>query len=180
MLDRHGIEPAPSGVRKTAWKELLSQHWERPAANGLWMSQIGRNLTGAVDEILTGKRYPIHGRAPPLHCGFLEHACRSHRTKPGLGNRLIRPEAGHLENGRVAIQWFYALPLDGAAQESLGFGKLTYNSRQIPRQAMARFWRVSSLFLATTGENCPRLSWGKKKEKRPGGNQFPAHRNPMS
>src|SRR5205085_303872 len=26
-------------------------------ANGLWMSQIGRNVTDAVDGILTGKRY---------------------------------------------------------------------------------------------------------------------------
>src|ERR1700704_6212290 len=29
-------------------------------ANGLWMSQIGRNLTDAVDGLLTGKRYLIH------------------------------------------------------------------------------------------------------------------------
>ena len=29
------------------------------AANGLWMSQIGRNLTDAVDGILNGKRYLI-------------------------------------------------------------------------------------------------------------------------
>ena len=31
-------------------------------ANGLWMSQIGRNLTDAVDGILNGKRYLIHDR----------------------------------------------------------------------------------------------------------------------
>ena len=29
-------------------------------ANGLWMSQIGRSLTDAVDGILNGKRYLIH------------------------------------------------------------------------------------------------------------------------
>ncbi len=33
-------------------------------ANGLWMSQIGTNVTDAVDGILTGKRYLIHDRDP--------------------------------------------------------------------------------------------------------------------
>src|SRR3954454_10934309 len=34
------------------------------SANGLWMSQIGRNVTDAVDGILNGKRYLIHDRDP--------------------------------------------------------------------------------------------------------------------
>jgi hypothetical protein len=34
------------------------------AANGLWMLQIGRNGTDAVDGILNGKRYLIHDRDP--------------------------------------------------------------------------------------------------------------------
>jgi len=34
------------------------------SANGLWMNQIGRNVTDAVDGILTGKRYLIHDRDP--------------------------------------------------------------------------------------------------------------------
>jgi putative transposase len=33
-------------------------------ANGIWMSQIGRNVTDAVDGILNGKRYLIHDRDP--------------------------------------------------------------------------------------------------------------------
>jgi putative transposase len=33
-------------------------------ANGLWMAQIGRNATDAVDGILNGKRYLIHDRDP--------------------------------------------------------------------------------------------------------------------
>ena len=40
-------------------------------ANGLWMSQIGRNLTDAVDGILNGKRYLIHDRDPLFTNGFL-------------------------------------------------------------------------------------------------------------
>jgi putative transposase len=39
--------------------------------NGLWMSQIGRNLTDAVDGILTGKRYLIHDRDPLFTTEFL-------------------------------------------------------------------------------------------------------------
>lgn len=41
------------------------------AANGLWMSQIGRNLTDAVDGILHGKRYLIHDRDPLFTAEFL-------------------------------------------------------------------------------------------------------------
>ena len=40
-------------------------------ANGLWMSQIGRNLTDAVDGILQGKRYLIHDRDPLFTAEFL-------------------------------------------------------------------------------------------------------------
>jgi hypothetical protein len=36
------------------------------AANGLWMTQIARNLTDSVDGLLAGKRYYlIHDRAVP-------------------------------------------------------------------------------------------------------------------
>jgi transposase InsO family protein len=42
------------------------------AANGLWMSQIGRNLTDAVDGILNGKRYLIHDRDPLFTTKFLD------------------------------------------------------------------------------------------------------------
>jgi hypothetical protein len=41
-------------------------------ANGLWMSQIGRNLTNAGEGILHGKRYLIHDRDPLFTTEFLE------------------------------------------------------------------------------------------------------------
>jgi putative transposase len=41
------------------------------AASGLWMSQIGRNLTDANDGILNGKRYLIHDRDPLFTAEFL-------------------------------------------------------------------------------------------------------------
>jgi putative transposase len=40
-------------------------------AHGLWMSQVGRNVTDAVDGILLGKRYLIHDRDPLFTAEFL-------------------------------------------------------------------------------------------------------------
>jgi hypothetical protein len=40
-------------------------------ANGLWMSQIGRNLTDAMEGVLRGKRYLIHDRDPLFTREFL-------------------------------------------------------------------------------------------------------------
>jgi transposase InsO family protein len=40
-------------------------------ANGLWMSQIGRNLRDAIDGILNGKRHLIHDRDPLFTTEFL-------------------------------------------------------------------------------------------------------------
>ena len=40
-------------------------------ANGLWMDQIGRRVTDAVDGILNGKRYLIHDRDPLFTVEFL-------------------------------------------------------------------------------------------------------------
>ena len=43
-----------------------------PAANGLWMSQIARNLTDSEDGIPIGKRYVIHDRDPLFTREFRE------------------------------------------------------------------------------------------------------------
>ena len=39
--------------------------------NGLWMSQIARNISDTVDGLLTGKRYLIHDRDPLFTAEFL-------------------------------------------------------------------------------------------------------------
>jgi hypothetical protein len=39
-------------------------------ANGLWMSQIARNLTDVEDGLLSGKRYLIHDRDPLFTAEF--------------------------------------------------------------------------------------------------------------
>jgi hypothetical protein len=41
-------------------------------ANGLWMNQIGRNVTDSVDGILKGKHYLIHDRDPLFTDEFLK------------------------------------------------------------------------------------------------------------
>jgi hypothetical protein len=41
------------------------------SANGLWMSQIARNLTDAIDGFFSGKRYLIHDRDPLYTKEFL-------------------------------------------------------------------------------------------------------------
>jgi putative transposase len=40
-------------------------------ANGLWMSQIARNMSDAVDGLLRRKRYLIHDRDPLFTADFL-------------------------------------------------------------------------------------------------------------
>jgi putative transposase len=41
-------------------------------ANGLWMSQIGRNQSDPIDGLFVGKRYFIHDRDPLFTAEFLE------------------------------------------------------------------------------------------------------------
>jgi putative transposase len=41
-------------------------------ANGLWMAQIGRNVTDGVDGLFKGKRYLIHDRDPLYTQEFLK------------------------------------------------------------------------------------------------------------
>jgi putative transposase len=53
------------------------------ATNGLWMSQIGRRVTDAVDGILNGKRYLIHDRDPLFTTEF-------RRLLAGAGVRTVK------------------------------------------------------------------------------------------
>jgi hypothetical protein len=41
-----------------------NRHIFDTGADGLWMTQIGRNLTDDVDGLFKGKRYLIHDRDP--------------------------------------------------------------------------------------------------------------------
>src|SRR5580658_9799033 len=130
ILKRNAIEPAPERIRKTTWKEFLTQHWEQivaadfftvevwtrqgrrrfmvlffielytrrvqiggisAIANGLWMNQIARNLTDAVDGLLKGKRYLIHDRDPLFTAEFL-----SALTEAGIRSVKLPPRSPNL------------------------------------------------------------------------------------
>ena len=60
-------------------------------ANGLWMSQIGRNLTDAVDGILKGKQYVIHDRDPLFTTEFLDLL-----AKVGVKSAKLPPRSPNL------------------------------------------------------------------------------------
>jgi putative transposase len=60
-------------------------------ANGLWMSQIGRNLTDSVDGLPKGKRYLIHDRDPLFTAEFLEFLAET-----GVASVRIPPRSPNL------------------------------------------------------------------------------------
>jgi putative transposase len=68
---RHGLKPfvivffMELSTRKVEIAGIAS------SPNGLWMNQIGRNLTDSVDGLLKGKRYLIHDRDPLFTAEFL-------------------------------------------------------------------------------------------------------------
>ena len=62
-----------------------------PGPSGLWMNQIGRNLTDAVDGLLKGKRYLIHDRDPLFTAEFL-----SMLAEAGVASVKLPPRSPNL------------------------------------------------------------------------------------
>jgi putative transposase len=64
--------------------------------NRLWMSQIGRNLSDAIDGLFRGKRYLIHDRDPLFTCEFLkmlaEVGVKSVKLPPRSPDLKAQPE----------------------------------------------------------------------------------------
>jgi putative transposase len=155
LLQRGSVDQARAAtICRSVFMELSTRKVQivgiASSANGLWMSQIARNLTDAEQGTLTGKRYLLHDRDPLFTAEFLKmiadakvesvkllprspnlnaHAERfvrsikesclerliffgeasfrtavqnfvayyhGERDHQGLGNRLIRPEPGHV------------------------------------------------------------------------------------
>ena len=59
--------------------------------NGLWMNQIGRNLTDAVEGLLKGKRYLIHDRDPLFTAEFVKMLAET-----GVASVKIPPRSPNL------------------------------------------------------------------------------------
>ena len=70
-------------------------------ANGLWMSQIGRNLTNSVDGLLRGKRYLIHYRDPLFTTEFLKMPTDAglRRSRFRRGAQIGTPHAERFREG---------------------------------------------------------------------------------
>ena len=68
-------------------------------ANGLWMSQIGRNLTDAVDGFFKSKRYLIHDRDPLYTREFL-----SMLAEVGIESVKLPPRSPKFERLRGKIR----------------------------------------------------------------------------
>ena len=66
--------------------------------SGLWMNQIGRNLTDAVDGLLNGKRYLIHDRDPLFTAGFL-----SLLAEAGVASVKLPPRSPKFERARGTV-----------------------------------------------------------------------------
>ena len=62
-----------------------------PSANGLWMSQVARNLTDSQGGILIGKRYLIHDRDPLFTAEFLRMI-----TETGVETVKLPPRSPNL------------------------------------------------------------------------------------
>jgi len=61
-------------------------------ANGLWMSQVARNLTDAAEGFLVGKSYLIHDRDPLFTAEFLANLAAS-----GVQSAKLPPHSPNLK-----------------------------------------------------------------------------------
>jgi hypothetical protein len=76
-----------------------------PSPNWLWMNQIGRNLTDAVDGILKGKRYLIHDRDPLFILEFLQTLADRGTASVKLPPRRPTLTGGGWKQKRRSPEW---------------------------------------------------------------------------
>jgi putative transposase len=77
ILERHGIEPAPERIRKTTWKEFLSQHWDLIVDTVFFTVEVWtrRGLQRFIlsfcffIELFTGRSRSQGSRVPRMDCG---------------------------------------------------------------------------------------------------------------
>jgi len=108
-------------------------------ANGLWMSQIGRNLTDAVDGILNGKRYLIHDRDPLFTTEFLDMV-----ADVGVQSVKLPPRSPNLN---AHAERFVRSVKESCLQRMIWFGELSLHKgmqRIITANAIIRAWPIDS------------------------------------
>jgi transposase InsO family protein len=85
------------------------------SANGLWMSQVGRNLTDAMDGFFAGKRYLIHDRDPLYTKEFL-----SILAATGIESVKLPPRSPNLN---AYAERFVRTIKEGCLQQMVFFGE---------------------------------------------------------
>src|SRR4029450_8232199 len=190
ILKRHGIEPAPEGLRKTTWKEFLTRHWELivaadfftvevwtrrglqryivlffielstrrvevagipSVANGLWMTQIARNISDTVDGLVSRKRYLIHDRDPLFTAEFLNILADS-----GVKSVKLPPRSPNLN---AYAERFVRTIKESCLDRLILFGEdsLRKSVQELPRIIILNAITKDSV----TGSSCPiRLTGG--------------------
>jgi transposase InsO family protein len=83
--------------------------------NGLWMGQIGRNLTDVMDGILKGKRYLIHDRDPLFTTEFLQTLADC-----GVASMKLPPRSPNLN---AHAEWFVRTIKESCLERMILFGE---------------------------------------------------------
>jgi hypothetical protein len=134
ILERHSIEPAPERIRKTTWKQFLSQHWDLIVATDFFTLEVWtrRGLQRFIAlffiELSTWK-VQIAGITSTANGLWMSQ----------IAHNLTDGEQGILTGKRYLIHdrdpLFTAEQLTGGAQSSVG--------RNRERQLSARWARVA-------------------------------------
>lgn len=82
ILKKHGIEPAPDRIRKSTWKEFLSQHWELIVAADFFTVEVWtrRGLQRYIVLFfieLSTRRVEIAGIAGVANCLWMSQIARN-------------------------------------------------------------------------------------------------------
>jgi putative transposase len=85
------------------------------SANGLWMSQIARNLTDVIDGFFAGKRYLIHDRDPLYTKDFLSILAGS-----GIESVKLPPRSPNLN---AYAERFVRTIKEGCLEQMIFFGE---------------------------------------------------------
>jgi transposase InsO family protein len=100
-----------------------------PQANGLWMSQIARDLTDPVDGLFLGKRYLIHDRDPVFTAEFLNML-----AEVGIGSVKLPQQSPNLN---AYAERFVRTIKESCLDKMILFGERSL--RRVIREFMAHY-----------------------------------------
>jgi putative transposase len=133
------------------------------SASGLWMNQIGRNLTDAVDGLLKGKSYLIHDRDPLFTAEFLSLLAES-----GVASVKLPPRSPNL----AYAERFIRTIKESCLERMILFGERTV--RKATAEFIAHYHSERNHQGLDNALICPEPEHGGRqgegdRRKRPGG-----------